>query len=426
MEVSRLTDALSKPAPTRPRQSRYLGLAIVAFALLVRVGYALKLHNIALYGDMVHYDHSALTLIAKHTFSYWGNEATAQVTPGYPLFLAICYEVARLATHSHQGALRIAALVQAVLSALSVGLLYQIARNVLKPSFAAIAALLLALYPPAEWAVGLMLTETLFVFLFLLYVDLFFRARRTNRISVWLLCGLSLGLATLVRPSVFPLLLAPLLLFTARIRTASDPARVIALAPRRLWMFLTYVLGFVIPMIPWWIRNAVTLHRLLLTSDDMGNPLLYGSDPNFAHDLSLSAGLTADQQKTLAIHRIEFGFSHHPFANLEWYTVGKLKDLFGTPWYLGHTGTAGTLAMLFSFWLHFHLVWVLLGAVGLIWGAFHRDMRWITALAAYCTLVQLPFIPINRYAFPVMPFLFIGVAFLLARGRSERISGAKV
>lgn len=392
----------------RTLSTRYVGLALFLFALLLRTTYAIRLHHIPLYGDMVHYDHSAVTLLTKHIFSYWGTESTAQVTPGYPLFLAACYATASIFTHSHEGAMRIAVLAQAVLSAWSVLLVYQISRNFLRPRYALFAGLLLALYPPAEWSVGLILTEPLFVFLFLLYVVLFFRARKTNYIADWLSCGLALGLATLVRPSVFPLIIVPVLLLRYRqTRTARRSFRIS--------LFAIYALGFAVPMLPWWIRNAVTLHRFLLTSDDLGNPLLYGSDPNFSHDPTLSQGLSAKQQETLAIARIETGFAHHPLANLEWYSIEKLKYLFGTPWYLGHTGTASMLTSIFSLWLHLHIVWVLLGAVGLAAGIFHRDVRYITALTVFCILVQLPFIPINRYVFPIMPLLFIGVAFLVAK-----------
>jgi len=58
------------------------------------------------------------------------------------------------------------------------------------------------------------------------------------------------------------------------------------------------------------------------------------------------------------------------------------------------------------------LAWVILGAIGLLLGAWRPMLRWISALALFLIVAQLPFIPINRYMFPTMPLMFIGVAAL--------------
>jgi hypothetical protein len=157
-------------------------------------------------------------------------------------------------------------------------------------------------------------------------------------------------------------------------------------------------------LVPWWIRNWLDFHRIVLTSDDLGNPLLFGSYPDWQSRGDMVRGLTAAQQKTLAIHHIVQGFSQQPLVYLKWYTVDKLVEMFGSPWY----SAAGHL----QWWVHLHVVWVVLGAIGFLVSLSKPRVRWVGLIALYLVVVQLAFIPLPRYVYPVMPFLFIGVGML--------------
>ncbi|GMA66074.1 hypothetical protein [Alicyclobacillus fastidiosus] len=43
----------------------------------------------------------------------------------------------------------------------------------------------------------------------------------------------------------------------------------------------------------------------------------------------------------------------------------------------------------------------------------HSHFRWVTGSTLFLILVQLPFISINRYVFPVMPFFMFGTGYLV-------------
>ena len=377
----------------------WIGLQLIVLAYHIRFVAVASLSKINLTGDMVHYDHAATTLLSLHRFTYWNTAPSAQVTPGYPLFLELMYVLTPYSGHA--GQVMYGLFGQAALSAVVAGVLYFISRRGMGPLAAAAVGLIWAYYPPAVWSVRLLLTETLFTFMLIVYLAAWLGSIQRFGRNEWLLTGLLLGGTALVRPTVMPLVAVPLGLWLwQRLRPAEK---------LRPWLqaFTWQAVGFVVVMIPWWVRNLLTLHRLILASEDAGNPLLYGSDPRFPNGPDLGAGLTAPAQTALAVHRIVNGFLHHPWIYLKWYTFDKLQLLFRQPWY--PTGASGGVL------LHAHLVWVVLGAMGLLLCALDPYMRWVMWLAAFLVLVQLPFIPISRYVFPVMPLFLVGVGWLLQR-----------
>lgn len=383
-------------------------IGILVLALLFQLYFIKQLWglHINLYGDSIHYDHAAVVLLLMHVYTYWSWGPSAQVTPGYPLFLEFSYWLTLIKTHNHQVQMHVAATFQHLMVAVSVFGLYRVARYVLPIWASLVAAILWMIYPPATWAADQLLTESLYTLLLVLFAWSFLFALKKGRLWRYILAGFVLGLTTLVRPSVMPLVAAPLLLLLQR-----QDWRAIR---SHLLHFAGYLAMFIICMLPWWIRNVRVMHHFILTDEDVGNPLLFGSDPNFAHDPNLGSGLSASGQKALAIHRIIEGFTHHPFAYLKWYTIDKLHLLFGAPWYLDSVGKhASAVNKLTFYYAQTHLVWVILGAVGLLLGFWRPYMRFVSGLALFLIVVQLPFIPMNRYVFPVMPLFFVGVMFLV-------------
>ncbi len=374
-------------------------IVVISISFVLRLYPVLHLHTVPLYGDMVHYNHLARSIIDNGVYSYWGTQPDAFVTPGYPVFLVICYQIAKyLHISSQNGQILFTVYVQMVLSSLTVGFLYLIAEKIFNKWWAFFISLCFAFYLPSISSVELLLTETLYVFFLLGFVYTFILAMEKQQWQFWLLSGIVLGLTTLVRPTTFPLVLSVLIWGLFKKKGLLKSIRLESL----------YAFGFVIVMLPWWIRNMVTLHRLLLTDDDSGNPLLYGTDPNFEHD-NLIVGVK--NQQALAIQRIKYGIVHHPWSTFKWYTVGKLQYLFSKPWYMGKPNALSDI------WNYLHPLVVILGMIGILLGTVVPKYRFVSIIAIYLTIIQLPFIPINRYAYPVMPFLFIGVLYLIFIGR---------
>jgi 4-amino-4-deoxy-L-arabinose transferase-like glycosyltransferase len=76
---------------------------------------------------------------------------------------------------------------------------------------------------------------------------------RTLRINSWVAGGLAVGIGTLVRPETPLLLIALALVLSWQLRRRSD-------WPRLARVGLLTAVGFVLPVLPWGIRNAVSLH----------------------------------------------------------------------------------------------------------------------------------------------------------------------
>lgn len=403
------------------RRERNWVLGLLALAILYHLYFTIKAWHlpVLLLGDAVFYNHAATLLIALHRYTYWSWGPAAQVTPGYPIFLMFAYRLAMLFTTNHATEMHVAQTLQHLIAAFTVVILYYVMRFRLPVWASLVGAILWMIYPPVIYGTDQLLTETLYVFFLVLFTWSFLYALREQTIRSYIFAGLLLGLMTLVRPSVLPLVFAPVILLFQR--------QTLSAIRTHLIHWLSYVVMFALTMLPWWIRNLVAMHQWILTDLDSANPLLYGSDPNFQNDPNLSKGLTQPEQKTLAIHRIHEGFHTHPWSYLKWYTIDKIQLLFGTPWYDPVlANNAGPLTRFMYAFAHIHIGWAILGAIGLLICAWIPYFRWISALVLLLVVVQLPFIPINRYVFPLMPFFFLGVmvvVYQVARYWSNRKTG---
>ncbi|MBX6353368.1 MAG: glycosyltransferase family 39 protein [Thermoflavifilum sp.] len=397
-------------SPIRPARQLDVGaVVILVIALITRLWFAYRHPTYSLWGDdMRHYDHLARMILTRHIYAYWGDIPDAFVTPGFPLFLAFCYWLASHISPSSLVGLHVTYLVQAVVATAGCVGLYMAARRWLGRLPALVTALLWCAYYPAVWATSLPLTECLYVSLLLLFLWAWTAACSTGQPGLWFSAGVLLALTTLVRPVTLPFVVVTAFTAWWLERSASQ---------RRAWRSaLIHVVGFILCMLPWWIRNAVVLHRLLLTDDDSANPLLFGSFP----DMRVPAGFQPPaDQKALAIHRIVEGFTQQPGLYLRWYTVGKIDWLYAQPWV-----PQGMPAWLHAFTQAEHWVILVLGAIGIVVGLFRRRIRWWSVLALFLVLVQLPFLPLARYAFPTMPLFCLGVGIALrtirARDRTTR------
>ncbi|MBM3476689.1 MAG: hypothetical protein FJX75_25740, partial [Armatimonadetes bacterium] len=184
----------------------------------------------------------------RHPLANDGSDPIARAarTPGYPAFLAACRLLAG------QGDVRLASALQAVATVGAAAAAFLVA-EALAGSLAGVAAgLLVAAYPPLWRDAPLILTEPLAVLLYPLVAHLLVGACRGNRAGLWLLSGFVLGLATLVRPNT--LFSPPVVAVCAAglLWRGGHP-------PRALARPALVVVGFVVVMMPWWIRNQLAL-----------------------------------------------------------------------------------------------------------------------------------------------------------------------
>ena len=166
-------------------------------------------------------------------------------TPGYPAFVAAVY---RLFGENDNTAVL---LVQVLLSTLSVFLAYLLAARMWSEPIGLLAGLFVALDPLQNSTSATILTESISALLLILIAAVGFAAFRDHRRrpGLWLLLGLAIAVATLVRPVTYYLpLLVVLLLLVRRARR------------REGWLdFAKIIAAFLVPLVllvgGWQLRN---------------------------------------------------------------------------------------------------------------------------------------------------------------------------
>ena len=146
---------------------------LLLLALAVRVGYVLHTQGFHVRNDDKSYDYLARTLAAGHG---WGYSGSAYRPPGYPVFLTVIY----LIVGTPHGDWTAARLVEALVSALTVGLIGWLALQIAGRRAALISMAIGAVYVPLVLVGVSLMTESLFVTLMLLAVNCALRSRNVG------------------------------------------------------------------------------------------------------------------------------------------------------------------------------------------------------------------------------------------------------
>lgn len=376
-------------------------ITLLLITLILRVYYVYSTSpSLKLTHDETGYHKMTIQLLDKHIMGYYSNKPRAFVTPGYPVFLAGTYYTARLL---NTGPLITTRVFQVIISVGSVFLVYNIARRAGGPKVAGLAGLFAAAYLPSFMANNRILTEVLFSFLQLAYLYSLIIAIEKDRFCWQALSGAVLGLAVLVRPAVAPFLIIPYL---------------ILLVVRRDIKYLSYMLvavfAFCVVMSPWWVRNYLVFDKFIMFATQTGNPMLRGTDPYDVYDKfgpSIIKNVPDEQMSQVAVQRIIHGLKTDPGLWIKWFTVGKLSYMWLKPW-----GVTAAWAK------QLHLVvFVIIGWAGTFVNLSDREMRWPALLVLFTTVMQLAFIPIERYMYPLTMIMSVMAAVLLRKIVSRAI-----
>jgi 4-amino-4-deoxy-L-arabinose transferase-like glycosyltransferase len=263
--------------PTRHRRRRAIpqptfaqGLvAIAAVALLVRVTYVLVTNDMHLFGDARAYHHLASYIAdgdgfvrSKHLEATGKALPTAEKPPMFALWLAFL-DVVGLSSYLAQR------VVMAVLGTGTVILVGLLGRRIAGTTVGWVAAGIAAVYPPLFLADGALMPETLYGFLVVLILLIAYRVRDTTQLRWWLLLGGVMGVAALTRSEGFLLVLA-----LAAPLALSQKRRSLQ---KRVALAATALVATVAVMTPWTVRNALTFHTFVPTSNQAG-ALIAGSN----------------------------------------------------------------------------------------------------------------------------------------------------
>ena len=226
----------------------------------------------------------------------------------------------------------------------------------------------------------------------MLYLYLQFLAIDRKSSLMNFLTGLALAAAVLVRPAIAPLIVLPYIYYY--------------LVTKDKWLFKGFIMnaaGFILLMLPWWIRNLIVLKKIILfaTQED---PLLRGTYP---YEIGIE-NIPYTNQKQEAIKRILEGFTKQPLLYLKWYTIGKFDYLyFKIFYYVDEKITA--LRWLLP--LHNFFIWF--GWVGVALSVIKKELRLISLYILFITAIQLVFTVTSRYAYPVIHLLILLTAYII-------------
>lgn len=310
-------------------------LVFIALAAgLLRLGLLGVFHNLTtLHDDEREYDQIACNLVERNEFAVTPDNPTSIRPPLYPFFLATIY---RVAGSSRIQAVRIA---QIGLSLGTLFLVYGIGKVVYSEVVGLWAAALYGIYPSLLVYTNLFYTETLFTFFLCLSCFFFTKGIQSHSYSWFGLAGLSLALAALTRSVMwlFPPVVALYLFFFWRVPLS-----------RRIFAVLTMFFCFLVPILPWAIRNT-QLHKTLVIVDVMGGRnLMMG---NYEHT-ELFRSWDAVSQSPERFWRTLVAKEHTPDEMATEGKVDKLALRMGIDYVLHHPGqtVARDIVKFFDFW----------------------------------------------------------------------------
>jgi 4-amino-4-deoxy-L-arabinose transferase-like glycosyltransferase len=357
----------------------------------------------------------------------WGdNPYFALRTPGYPLFLAAC----RMLFGARLLPVR---LVQALLGAASVWLVYRLVSQIVLPACAGQggtrtiplrASILAAIDPFFVVTAALVLSEALFIPLMLVSLwglATIWRGETARTFGLrrdWLPAvgtGMASGAAVLVRPSwllFVPAMLVAWVISTGRGRRAAAVRGVVFV-----------IIGVIGVMAPWWVRNAHVYGRFVPTALWTGASLYDGLNPRATGASDMDWFLTApniwplgeEAQETELFRRaLEFARAH-PARVLELAVIKAAR--YWSPWPNAEGWNAPIVALVCAAW---NVPLLIVMGVG-VWDR-RRDFRTLVILAGplvYFAVLHMVFASSMRYRIPAevpgMGLAAIGLGRILAR-----------
>lgn len=404
---------------------------VVGGALFVRLAFVLTVHP-APVSDFGWYYAKALDIV--HGLGYTSHGyPTAYWPPGWPYFLA---GVVWLFGPSLQAA----EIVQAVLNACTAGVVFLIGRAIAGTAQGLAGGIAYALLPSAvEWSATLA-SEPIYTLLWALATYIWL-SQPTSKTIWYVLSGLLLGAAALVRPSalLFWIILLVYLLTLGKERRR--PARIVS----SVGVTAICTLLVVTPLI---VRNYHVFHTLVVVSNNGGVSLYQGNNPRAGGgyaELSdpLIAKLISDprtevQGDKLAAQMAMQYIKSHPLHEV-WLAVRRVYRLYASDdlairfTFRSHhfrevhspppSDRIATAALAINTAVYYGLMVFAIAGIALSIARARRDStnpRWrlVLGMILYNTAIFATIFGLDRYRYPTMPyfaaFAGIGLVAMLA------------
>ena len=343
-------------------------------------------------------------------------------SPGYPIALSFLIDAL-----PDRKLVKKIQLAQMLVSTLTLALAFFFFRSYLTLQASGIAAMLVAISPHLIMFNSYILSETFFTFILMLLG--FLTARYIKHPSTWfsVALGVIMGIGTLTRPSLqfFPLVIALMVLIYFGRKEGLKRSVLI-------------LLGFILMVSPWLMRNVVTIGKLS-DSSLMINFLHHGLYPDFKYQqdpVSIGRPYHYDPESEKistnvysVLNEIKDRFRTDSLKHIKWYVLKKPAVFWSWDTVQGHgdiyvyyvSQTPYTENKIFQWthkimkWLHGPLVvFSLLGSL-VVWvipgfnalgGNTVFMARFVAALLFYYTFLHMIGAPFPRYSVPLRPFQY--------------------
>lgn len=238
-----------------------LALGIGVVALVLRVVWVLSVarHGFA-FNDALFYDLIGQQLASGKGYTLQSGAPTAAWPPVYPLLLSLVF---RVFGHAEV----VGRLLNAVIGAATVPLLYLVGLRTFGRREAIFAATVLALFPAQIFLTDVLISESLNTLLVVALFALLTLLRPTRAAAAAI--GLVIAVATLTRGENALLVIVPLVVWWPQLT-----------ARMRLIRFGIIVAAIAVLLIPWAIRNSERMHATILVSTNAGQTLYAAHNPH--------------------------------------------------------------------------------------------------------------------------------------------------
>jgi hypothetical protein len=406
-------------------------ILMLALGLRARV-FSKQMNNMNLSYDPKNYWIMSHQMVDDGIYGYAydepSGEPNARVMPGYPLFLAAVYKI--LGDKYLQ--ITVIRLLQVIISSLSVLLGFLFVKKAFKNDLAALlTALFMAIYPTYVLSTVMLLTETLALFTLLIYFCLSLYAFESGKKAINLITGIAFGIHLMIRPALLPLFIFPFIFALISERNCHSERSEESFKPairqkKRLLasMFLFQLIGLVLVMSPWCIRNTLVLGKFILMAEGSGNPFLAGTYPYFQDymlDLTDEIRGNNDLQMAYGIERLINGLKTDFWLYFKWFTIGKTAYIFHEPYLCRLLMNSEAPSRV----IHFSIL--IPGVLGSIIHAVKSIKSfWFYFYGLAILGLQLMFVPDPRFAYLILFFIIVGAAHLicyimdLIKGRAKK------
>ncbi len=296
------------------------------FFYLISFQCLIQILNIFLIDTIQHSDASFYLIYGKK-LAETGNYLSPQGYPtafwpiGVPAMIAFFVKLGLEPAISFQ-------ILNIILSALTLLVLYKIFSRLLSKEQLKYFLIIYVLYPNNLFSTQSVLTEIPFIFLVCLSLLLFIKAEEINYKVLMLIIGVIIGIATLIRANsiLFVLIFAILILKYFN--------------KEKIKSLCLLLVGFVIVITPWTVRNYTHFKSLVLSSTNLGYIFLMGNHKNslgnvnfdFTYDFN---NKNEADESTEAIKKAILDLKSEPFEAL----IRIPKKIFWSYWRGDHAVT---------------------------------------------------------------------------------------